>query len=190
MHSECCSDLLQLFQQISKWRFNFFQLFVAPRQTNKLFAKIRKKKTAMITSCMEMTHFWWLSVRRQLLTKTTKKSYVLNREALQNIFTLPKTTQRVPEISRILRQLRRSPETFGNYSFLQRPWGNWICWSISRWSSELEKSLFIVLPGSSRVHRILMFVDQHLVLLPHGLQLLLMKKQPHTQWVHWCLLRT
>ena len=38
MHSECGSDLLQLFQQISKWRFNFFQLFVAPRQTNKLFS--------------------------------------------------------------------------------------------------------------------------------------------------------
>ena len=44
MHSECDSDLLQLFQQISKWRFNFFQLFVAPRRTNKLVTKTNQKQ--------------------------------------------------------------------------------------------------------------------------------------------------
>ena len=34
-----------------------------------------------------------------------------------------------------------------------------------------------------------MFVDEHLVLLSHGLQLLLMKQQPHALRVHGCLLR-
>ena len=33
-----------------------------------------------------------------------------------------------------------------------------------------------------------MFVDEHLVLLSHGLQLLLMKQQPHALRVHGCLL--
>ena len=34
-----------------------------------------------------------------------------------------------------------------------------------------------------------MLIDKHLMLLSHGFQLLLMKKQSHTEWIHRRLLR-
>lgn len=101
VHRECGSDLLQFFQEVSKWHFNFFQLFVAPRETNKMVYQKKKTRNDGCESKLYGKKFRWLSVRGQFPPKTTIKLYF-------NI----RSSSKILGIAKIVRQLRRSPKTF------------------------------------------------------------------------------